>query len=164
MKIEDILKLIDKLENSSITKVVIDEDGVKVMISKENKVIVQEAQKGTGYSSRVPMVATPDQVAPITNIPIVPVEGKASENKKEVSYRYITSPIVGTFYRASSRNVDPYVKIGSEVKVGQVVCILEAMKLMNEIESEIEGEIVEVLVQDKEMVEFGQRLFKVRIK
>ena len=164
MKIEDILKLIDKLENSSIIKVVIDEEGTKVKISKESKVIVQEVGKEAVSSSRVPMVATPAQVAPVAPVPIVSVEEKASEDKGEAGYGYITSPIVGTFYGASSPNADPYVKIGSEVKAGQVVCILEAMKLMNEIESEIEGEIVEILVQNEEMVEFGQKLFKVRVK
>lgn len=164
MKIEDILKLIDKLENSTITKVVIDEEGTKVKISKESKVIVQEVQK-EAVASQVPMVATPAQVAPVAPAPIVPVvEEKASEAKEEAGYGYITSPIVGTFYGAASPNADPYVKIGSEVKAGQVVCILEAMKLMNEIESEIEGEIVEILVQNEEMVEFGQKLFKVRVK
>ena len=164
MKIEDILKLIDKLENSSITKVVIDEEGTKVKISKESKVIVQEAGKEAVSFSKVPMVATPAQAAPIASAPIVPVEENASEDKEEAGYGYITSPIVGTFYGASSPNTAPYIKIGSEVKAGQVVCILEAMKLMNEIESEIEGEIVGILVQNEEMVEFGQKLFKVRVK
>ena len=164
MKIEDILKLIDKLENSSITKVVIDEEGTKVKISKESKVIVQEVGKEAVSSSQVPIVATPAQVTPVAPAPIIPVEEKVSEDKEEAGYSYITSPIVGTFYGASSPNTNPYVKIGSEVKAGQVVCILEAMKLMNEIESEIEGEIVEILVQNEEMVEFGQKLFKVRVK
>ena len=165
MKIEDILKLIDKLENSSITKVVIDEEGTKIKLSKESKVVVQkEAVAVAPVVSQPPVVATPTQVAPVAPAPIVPVEEPAATEKEETGFGYITSPIVGTFYESSSPNADPYVKIGSQIKAGQVVCILEAMKLMNEIESEIDGEIVEILVKNEEMVEFGQKLFKVRVK
>lgn len=165
MKIEDILKLIDKLEESSVTKVVIDEEGSKIKISKESKVIQKE------IISQAPIVATPTQVATVPAAPVVVVaEPEAiekiniSEEVDETGYSYITSPIVGTFYESSSPNADPYVKIGTPIKVGQIVCILEAMKLMNEIESEIEGEIAEILVKNEEMVEYGQKLFKVRIK
>ena len=70
--------------------------------------------------------------------------------------------MVGTFYSKSSPTANPFVKVGDKVKKGQVLCILEAMKLMNEIESEYDGEIVEVCVKDDEMVEFGQALFKIR--
>lgn len=171
MKIEDILKLIDKLDQSTITKVVIDEDGTRIKLSKESKVMVQEVQNTVVPAApavpvvQVPVVATPSQVATVSPAPIVTVEEPVAESTEdETGYSYITSPIVGTFYESSSPNADAYVKIGSEVKKGQVVCILEAMKLMNEIESEVEGEIAEILVKNEEMVEYGQKLFKVRIK
>src|SRR5437867_11820343 len=73
----------------------------------------------------------------------------------------ITSPMVGTFYRAPAPDADPYVEVGDSVEVGQTVCIVEAMKLMNEIESEVKGRIVEILVQNAQPVEFGQKLFLV---
>lgn len=160
MKIEDILKLIDKLEESSVTKVVIDEDGSKIKISKESQVIQKE------IISQAPVVATPTQIVAVPPAPIVPIQEEIKNEvvEEESGYSYITSPIVGTFYESASPNADPYVKIGSQIKEGQVVCILEAMKLMNEIESEIEGEIAEILVKNEEMVEYGQKLFKVRIK
>ena len=171
MKIEDILKLIDKLDQSTITKVVIDEDGTRIKLSKESKVMVQEVQNTVVPAApavpvaQVPVVAAPSQVATVSSAPIVTVEEPVAESTEdETGYSYITSPIVGTFYESSSPNADAYVKIGSEVKKGQVVCILEAMKLMNEIESEVEGEIAEILVKNEEMVEYGQKLFKVRIK
>ncbi|MCI0502977.1 MAG: acetyl-CoA carboxylase biotin carboxyl carrier protein [Fusobacteria bacterium] len=166
MKIEDILKLIDKLDQSTITKVVIDEDGTRIKLSKESKVMVQEVQNTVVPAApAVPVVATPSQVATVSPAPIVTVEEPVAESTEdETGYSYITSPIVGTFYESSSPNTDAYVKIGSEVKKGQVVCILEAMKLMNEIESEVEGEIAKILVKNEEMVEYGQKLFKVRIK
>ena len=73
----------------------------------------------------------------------------------------ITSPMVGTFYRAPAPDADPYVEVGDIVEVGQTVCIIEAMKLMNEIESEVHGRIVKILVENAQPVEFGQRLFQV---
>lgn len=81
----------------------------------------------------------------------------AAENLKE-----ITSPMVGTFYSASSPEADPFVKAGDKVTKGKVICIIEAMKLMNEIESEFDGEIAECLVKDGDMVEYGQPLFKIK--
>lgn len=74
----------------------------------------------------------------------------------------ITSPMVGTFYNAASPEAEPFAKVGQKVKKGQVVCIVEAMKLMNEIESEFDGEVVEVLVENESMVEYGQPMFKVK--
>jgi oxaloacetate decarboxylase alpha subunit len=73
----------------------------------------------------------------------------------------ITSPMVGTFYRAPAPDADPYVEVGNAIEVGQTVCIIEAMKLMNEIESEVRGKIVKILVENAQPVEFGQRLFLV---
>ena len=75
---------------------------------------------------------------------------------------YVTSPIVGTFYRAPSPDVDPFVGVGDFVEKGSVVCIVEAMKLMNEIESEVAGEIVSILVENGQPVEYGERLFEIR--
>lgn len=84
------------------------------------------------------------------------------EADTDSSIDYIKSPIVGTIYMASSPDSEPFVKAGSTLVQGQTVCIVEAMKLMNEIESEFDGEIIDVLVNDKEMVEYGQPLFRVR--
>ncbi len=83
---------------------------------------------------------------------------------KEVSETLvpITSPMVGTFYRAASPDTPPYVEVGDAVKPGQTVCIIEAMKLMNEIESEVAGEVVEILVMNEEPVEYGQQLLLIR--
>lgn len=85
-----------------------------------------------------------------------PPGGGASAEKKSIA---ITSPMVGTFYRAPAPDADPYVEMGDMVEVGQTVCIVEAMKLMNEIESEVRGRIVQILVENAHPVEFGQTLF-----
>ena len=74
----------------------------------------------------------------------------------------VASPMVGVFYRAAAENVDPYVHVGDAVKAGDVLCIIESMKLMNEIESEFDGEIIEILIKDGEPVEYGKPLFKIK--
>ena len=155
MKLEDILTLIDRLEESSISKLVVETEEGMVEISKEAKVVMQSA----------PAYHAP-AAAPAPAAAHVPVHSgvAAAEPQEETGIAYITSPIVGTFYSASNPASEPFVKVGSMVEEGQVVCILEAMKLMNEIESELNGEILEVLVKNEDMVEFGQKLFKVRVK
>ena len=79
-------------------------------------------------------------------------------------YSTIVSPMVGTFYKSPAPNENPFIEIGNTIKSKQIVCIIEAMKLMNEIESEIEGEVVEILVQDGDIVDCGQALIKIRVK
>ena len=83
--------------------------------------------------------------------------------KDDAHYHEITAPMVGTFYAAPAPDAEPYVKVGSKVKKDTVVCIVEAMKLFNEIEAEVEGEIVEILVENGQLVEYGQPLFLVKL-
>lgn len=156
MKLEDILTLIDRLEDSSISKLVVETETGMVEISKEAKVVMQSAPT---YHASTPAhaPAAPNHVPVHSGV-------AAAEPQEESGIAYITSPIVGTYYSASNPASDPFVKVGSIVEEGQVVCILEAMKLMNEIESELNGEILEILVKNEDMVEFGQKLFKVRVK
>lgn len=154
MKLEDILTLIDRLEDSSISKLVVETETGMVEISKEAKVVMQSAP---AYHAPAPVHT------PVAHVPVH--SGVAvAEPQEESGIAYITSPIVGTYYSASNPASDPFVKVGSIVEEGQVVCILEAMKLMNEIESELNGEILEILVKNEDMVEFGQKIFKVRVK
>ena len=91
------------------------------------------------------------------------VEANKSENQsEEEEYKTVKSPMVGTFYSKSSPDAKPYVEVGSKVKKGDILCIVEAMKLMNEIESDFDGEVVEVCVNDGEMVDYGKPLFKIK--
>lgn len=157
MKLEDILTLIEKLEGSTINKLIVETEGSYVEIAKEEKVVMQAPVAVAAPAAAAPAVqAAPAPAPAATNAPAAAQE--------EHGIAYITSPIVGTFYEASSPTTAPFVKVGTQVESGQVVCILEAMKLMNEIESEISGEVLEILVKNEEMVEFGQKLFKVRVK
>ncbi|OGF66913.1 MAG: acetyl-CoA carboxylase, biotin carboxyl carrier protein [Candidatus Fischerbacteria bacterium RBG_13_37_8] len=91
-------------------------------------------------------------------------ESAALQEEISGTLHYITSPMVGTFYRASTPDSDSFVDIGQEIKPGNVVCIIEAMKIMNEIESDIEGEVVAIYVGNAEPVEFGQKLIAVKLK
>jgi acetyl-CoA carboxylase biotin carboxyl carrier protein len=105
--------------------------------------------------SAAPAPATPAAAAPAGGAPS-PAGAGATGNQVA-----ITSPMVGTFYRAPAPDADPYVEVGDQVTVGQTVCIVEAMKLMNEIESEVKGRVVKILVENAQPVEYGQKLFLV---
>ena len=143
MEYEKIKQLIDDMGNSKLTSLEIDfPDGTKISMKKgEKEVIVKTTEAQTEDTT-------------IENIPI--------SELKEPQGNIITSPMVGTFYAKPSPDSSPYVEVGSHIKKGDVVCIIEAMKLMNEIESEFDGEIVEILVKNGEPVEYGKPLFKVR--
>ena len=121
------------------------DEKISVKLADTNPVVVQSTQS-----------FTPQGIAPQTTVSDTPKSTQASGLKE------ITSPFVGTFYRSSSPDTDPYVKPGDRVTKGQALCIVEAMKIMNEIESEIEGEIVEICAENETYVEFGQVLFKVK--
>lgn len=152
MDLKDILKLIDRLETSSVTHVSVEEDGKKVVVKKQVEVISGVPAQGvTHYEVPQPVAA---EAAPV-----------ASEPESDgADIAYITSPIVGTFYASPNPTAGPFVSRGDAINKGKVLCIIEAMKLMNEIESDFDGEILDILVKNEEMVEFGQKLFKVRLK
>ena len=145
--IEEIKEFIAVLEGSSLSVLEIQkEDGSKIRLEKPQQNV-----------TTVP-VATPAPVA----TPVAPVETVAqAEPAKVDSGKAIKAPIVGVFYVAPSPDSAPYVSVGKKVKKGDTVCIIEAMKCMNEIQAEEDGEIVEVLAKDGELVEYGQPLFKI---
>lgn len=138
MDLEKIEKLVNIIENSSMLEFSIQEGDTKIKMSR----------RGTAGVPGDPVTVVHTETAPA-----------AEENEDE---DYITSPIVGTFYSAPSPEEKAFVKVGDVVKAGQTVCILEAMKLMNEIESEFDCEIEAVLVSNEQKVEYGQPLFKVK--
>lgn len=107
-------------------------------------------------------VATPIDVASATATPPRPATIEVETKQEEEGIVHVTSPFVGTFYRAPSPDAQPFVEAGTVVKPGQTLCIVEAMKLMNEIESDVAGTIVDILVENGKPVEFGQKLFKIR--
>lgn len=150
---EDINKMINDVEKSSLNSLEIEfPNGLKIKMSKGNKATISNANvEPSQVSELVPTVTN----KVVNNI-------QAETVKVEENYKEIKSPMVGTFYASSSPKAEPFVKVGDKVKKGQVVCIVEAMKLMNEIESEFDGEVVEVCKNNEDMVEYGTTLFKIK--
>ena len=149
MNIKELKELIDLLRDTEVTELEIEKAGVKVKIKKGRTVLPGVADQADG--------SIPAAVER-TQIPERPELKESPAGQKRVT---VTSPIVGTFFRSSSPEALPYVEMGDVVKKGQVLCIIEAMKLMNEIESEVDGKVVEILLENAQPVEYGQPLFMI---
>lgn len=159
LKMQEIKEIIRLIDQSSISEFVYETNGSAVTIKKASATVQGVTEQKV---TEVQTTSTPEQKQSS-----VETEDKAEETTEAVaddSVTEILSPMVGTYYSKPSPESDSYVNIGSQVNATSIVCIVEAMKLFNEIESEISGEIVEVLVGDGELVEFGQPLFKVKTK
>lgn len=156
-----IKKLIKILDTSELSEIEIEEEGTRLKVVKnrapETPQFIQYAPPQ--IQAQIPQQQSPAASAQKETEPVKTEEPKPSKNVVEVH-----SPIVGTFYRAPSPTADPYVQVGQDVKVGSVLCIIEAMKLMNEIESEVEGKITKILVENGKPVEYNQVLFLVEPK
>ena len=154
MDIKQIQELIKFVSRSGVNEVAIEQENFKITI-KTNQAPVY-------VNAALPAAAAPQPVAPAA--PTVAVETKATVAPEvEDTSKYITvkSPMIGTFYRSSSPDKPSFANVGDEIGVGKVVCIIEAMKLFNEIESEVSGRIVKVLVENASPVEYDQPLFLV---
>jgi acetyl-CoA carboxylase biotin carboxyl carrier protein len=139
MELEDLKELIELLKESDITELQLEKDGSKVKIKREKILspIGMSVQKPHVYEEKV-VAETEDETQRLVTV---------------------TSPIVGTFYRAPSPEAQPFVEVGQRVNKGSILCIVEAMKLMNEIESDMDGIIVKILVENSQPVEYGEPLF-----
>lgn len=162
MKLSEIQELIKFVVKSGASEVTYEIKGLKLTIKTPGK---------NGGEQQHIVVQAPVS-APVQHVPVsVPSEKKASEKKKEAApaadeSKYITvkSPMIGTFYRSSAPDKPAFANVGDEIKKGQTICIIEAMKLFNEIESEFSGKIVKVLVEDSTPVEYDQPLFLIEPK
>ncbi|UOB19714.1 acetyl-CoA carboxylase biotin carboxyl carrier protein [Macrococcus armenti] len=146
MNLDQIKALVEMIDASNLTELNYEDKDLKLKLKKET--IVQQAS--------VPVQEIKEVTTPV-------IQQKAHETSDVTeSGLTINAPMVGTFYKSPSPEADPYVKVGDKVSNDSIVCILEAMKLFNEIQAEVSGEIVEILVEDGQMVEYGQPLFKVK--
>jgi len=159
---DDLNRLIEKISTSDIQEFSLEGEDFKLEIKRnlfdQNQVINNLVSNTTFDKQTIPTQKTVNDNIPVVNEseePQVAPPGRSDLTE-------ITSPMVGTFYRAAAPGEDPFVEVGNNVKVGQTICILEAMKLMNEIESEFNAEIVEILVENGTPVEFGQVLMRVK--
>tara|TARA_Y100001970_G_scaffold294034_1_gene446092 strand:+ start:6480 stop:7001 length:522 start_codon:yes stop_codon:yes gene_type:complete len=164
---DDLHRLLEKISNSDIQEFSLEGEDFRLKLKRNIASQIQESQISDislnqnqipisspsvlNIDSRLAQPSTPSTQQQPPSVP-----GSKSEFKE------ITAPMVGTFYRASAPGEGPFVEVGTSIKVGQTVCILEAMKLMNEIESEFNAEVIEILVENGTPVEFGQALMKVK--
>ena len=159
MDVREIKEILKLLEEQSITEFELEQEGVKLRICR---------QAASNHAAPPPPEPTPARVVPARPVPVaaapaasgpapVPSAVEAAENETVVK-----SPIVGTFYRSPDPNAPAFVSVGDRVKVGQVLCIIEAMKLMNEIEAEIAGEVLRIHPENGQPVQYGDPLFTIR--
>jgi len=151
LDLKAIKQVIDLMKRSELTEFELEEEGFKLRLSRKNGDVAPQIVQA---APAAPPPAAPPGPAP------VPAQESAPAEEKGVDY--ITSPMVGTFYRAPSPDSAPFTDTGAKVSADSVVCIIEAMKVMNEIQAEIAGTVTEVLVENGEAVEYGQPLFKVK--
>lgn len=149
MKIKEIQEIINFIKKSDLDDVSIETENIKIRVKKNN--------------GNITTIEQPKVVKTEIQPQAPPVENKISEEKKENTSNniIIKSPMIGTFYRSPNPESDPFVSEGDSIKVGQTICIVEAMKLFNDIESEVSGKIVKILVDDNSPVEYDQPLFEV---
>ena len=166
MKVEQVLELVKAVSDSELTEFKYEEDGVKLSLKKTSDKIVQVPAPAAPVAA--PLIAP--AVMPAAPVPAAapaapanaPAEAPAAAQETGDDMpagNVVKSPLVGTFYAAPAEDAEPFVKVGDSVKEGQVLAIVEAMKLMNEIESDFTGTVKEILVENGQGVEFGQPLF-----
>ena len=149
MNLKEIKEIIALMNENDLTEIEIERDGLKLKLKKSSLEAAMMPVNPVQYSlGKIPSPTTTQQ----------PVSAGDSSKKNESE---IKSPMVGTFYRSPSPEAPAFLEVGQTVEIGQVVCIVEAMKLMNEIKSEVRGKVKEVVVENGEPVEFGQTLFVV---
>jgi acetyl-CoA carboxylase biotin carboxyl carrier protein len=157
MDLAYIKKVIKLIEKSDVDEIEIEEEGKKIRVAK-HKNSQFPSMMPAAYQMPFP-IASAQPPTLLAQEPAAPVSSAQPAAKTETKLHEVRSPIVGTFYRAPAPDAEPYVEVGQEVSVGAVLCIVEAMKLMNEIESDVNGRIVQILVENGKPVEYNQVLF-----
>lgn len=174
MDYKAIINLIKEMNQTDLTKVEIEEEGVRICLEKAGTPVGECVNPQISFAANSvpypvytqPMNYNPAAI-PAASIPqAVAVPGApaavAEQPQEDANHKKQVSPMVGTYYSQPSPDKAPFVKVGDKVKKGQTLCIIEAMKLMNEIESEHDGEIVKILINNEDMVEYGQPLFLIK--
>jgi len=157
-KIKELLQLLEESEIEELELEIKDENGeIKIRKGTPEGTSSIFNNNNIAPTGGVPMIAPPHAAVGIQ--PSQGAEFPPEELDATAGFEKITSPIVGTFYRAPAPGAEPYVKVGDHIEAGQVVCIVEAMKLMNEIQSDFSGKVVKILVENEQPVEFGQVMF-----
>ncbi|WP_019241320.1 MULTISPECIES: acetyl-CoA carboxylase biotin carboxyl carrier protein [Bacillus] len=163
LKVQEIREIIKLVDGSSIQEFVFEQDGTKIKLKKNDGTVVTVPAVQPQAQVQVAPVVEAEPVKEVKEVkPAVEAAPVKEAAPVEEDLHQIVSPMVGTFYASPSPDAEAYVKVGSKVGEEDVVCIVEAMKLFNEINAEVKGEIVEILAKDGQLVEYGQPLFLVR--
>ena len=162
MKVEQVLELVKAVSDSALTEFKYEEDGVKLSLKKTEDKIVQVQAPSAPVQGMAAGNAVPGGVTAGTGSASAagndPAAAESGNTQAALSGKVVKSPLVGTFYAAPAEDAEPFVKVGDSIKEGQVLAIVEAMKLMNEIESDFAGTVTEILVENGQAVEYGQPL------
>lgn len=167
MNSKEIKELVEFLIEKDVTEFELERGDVKMRIKRGQQVQLVQASVAPPMMAAPVVAATPaPMTAPVSAAPQAPVgtpgPSAPAPAAEEQGLHHVKSPIVGTFYESPSPGAPPFIKLGDQVAAGQVLCIVEAMKLMNEIESDIAGEVVKALIANGQPVEYGQPLFAIR--
>jgi acetyl-CoA carboxylase biotin carboxyl carrier protein len=165
MDLNQLRELLDLVREHDLAEFEIEHDGLRLKVRKDGAGVLHPAPAVP--TAVVPAIAGPPASAPApaaAPAAAVPAAPAADEAEGEVELAVVKSPIVGTFYRAPEPGASSFVEVGTTVHKGQVLCIIEAMKLMNEIDSEYDGEVVNIYVDNGQPVQYGERLFAIRTK
>ena len=155
MDLDEIKKILELMRENGLAEFELEQEGVKLRMRKDS---------GPQWAGHAPVSPSPVYVPPVMAAPNPgePAAQPLTVASEDVDLAIIKSPIVGTFYRAPDPDAKPFTDVGQMVKAGQVLCIIEAMKLMNEINAECDGEVVKVYVENGRAVHYGERLFAIR--
>jgi len=163
LNFKEILELIDKVADRGIAGVEIEQAGLKVKIDGKSTEPPQVIHSYAGAQPAAPAAPAPPPAPAPPTAAEKAATAKAEEDAAEAGLHIITSPIVGTFYRSANPESEPFVNVGDRISKGQVLCIIEAMKLMNEIESDVDGVVTRIYPQNGQPVEYGEKLFAVKL-
>jgi acetyl-CoA carboxylase biotin carboxyl carrier protein len=166
INVEQLRQILDLVREHDLTELEIEQEGLRVKVRKDaSGGLVVHAPAG-GHVARAPGAVAPSGPVPAaaSAAPPTAAASAAADAEADIELAVVKSPIVGTFYRSPEPGAPSFVDIGTTVKKGQVLCIIEAMKLMNEIDSEYDGEVVNVYVESGQPVQYGERLFAIRTR
>jgi acetyl-CoA carboxylase biotin carboxyl carrier protein len=161
MDLEQLRQILDLVKQHDLSEFEIEHEGLRLRI-RAGVAAAPGPVSGVGPAVSQPSTAAAGPVAAVLASPVAATSALEPVAAEEVELAIVKSPIVGTFYRSPEPEAAPFVEIGATVKKGQVLCIIEAMKLMNEIDSEYDGEVVNVYVETGQPVQYGERLFAIR--
>ncbi len=166
MDLNQLKEILNLVRDHELSEFELEHEGLRLKVRKDGAGVLAPTVQGSQIPQHIPVPAMP--TAPVGNPPaavapaVHPAAAPAAASGDEIELAVVKSPIVGTFYRCPEPGAPSFVEIGSQVKKGQVLCIIEAMKLMNEIDSECDGEVVNVYVENGQAVQYGERLFAIR--